>query len=129
MNLEPIAAMLADNDCGLMGKTLFINEAPANFNQGVLLLDGYHGTAVDQYMPNYYPAEFRVIVRSVDFRAGEALAMKAFKQLSMAGGFVHAEMIVNRMWPLNLPRSYRRSVGAYWEFEMDVEVTFVDTRT
>lgn len=126
MNLESIVTQLTANDCGYAGKSIFINEMPGSCESGILLLDGYSGTATDPYLDGYYVTEFRLITRSTDYAAGTALAKKASKALKTAAGWTATDMIVNRCWPMNLPRPYRRSVGAYWEFEVDVSIVFVD---
>lgn len=126
MNLEAIASFLATNGCGLVGKTLFVTEIPSGCDTGILLMDAYRGTPVNSELPGYFVTEFRLIVRSVDYAAGKVLAKKAVVALTPVTGFVAETMQVQQCLALNLPRPYRRSVGGYWEFEVDLEIVFVD---
>lgn len=125
MNLESITSHLAAQQCGIAGKTIFVNEMPSACDVGILLMDAYSGTAIDPYLPDYYLAEFRLIIRHTDFKEGVKLIRKAARVLKAMQGTV-GTMLVNQCRPLNLPRSYRRSAGGYWEFEVDIDIVFVD---
>lgn len=128
MNLESIADYLAALAIGETGKTLFVNEMPSSCTNGILLMDSYQGARTDLYLPDYYHSEFRLVIRSVDFLTGKALARTASKKLNLMKGQV-GDLLVYRASALNLPRPYRRSAGGYWEFEVDMEIVFIDTET
>lgn len=127
MNLEQLAKRLQDNKCGLLRKTIFVAEMPPSCDEGVLLLDNYYGTQINQYLPDYFDTVFRVVVRSTDYNAGLALAKRVTQTLRTESGYVAGTMTVNQCLPQTLPRSYRRSVGGYWEFEVDMDVVFVES--
>ena len=126
MNLLPIADYLAANESGVVGKSIFVIEMPSSCDQGILIMDAYSGTPVNSELPDYYDTEFRVVVRSVDFVAGTNLANQIATLFKTESGFESGNLLVRRAYPLNLPRPYRRSVGGYWEFEIDVQITFVE---
>lgn len=126
MNLIPIANYLAENECGIVGASIFVTEMPSSCNIGILLMDAYHGTEVDPDLPDYYATEFRLVVRDTDFANGSALAKNASALFKSHAGFSAEELLVRMSYPMNLPRSYRRSVGGYWEFEVDIAITFVE---
>ena len=127
MNLEAIADRLAALGV-LARKSVFVTEMPASCSVGVLLMSSYGGTPINHELPGYYKTEFRVVVRHTDYVSGRTLASKASKALSSHAGFTAGDMLVRQCLPANLPRPYRRSAGGYWEFEVDVEITFVTPR-
>jgi hypothetical protein len=124
MNLEAIADRLALNT-RLERKSIFVTEMPAACDIGILLMGSYGGTPINHELPGYYETEFRVVVRHTDYVAGRTLATKASQALTSHIGFTAGDMLVRQCLPANLPRPYRRSAGGYWEFEVDVQVTFV----
>ena len=126
MNLEAIAQYLEENECGLVSKTIFVTELPTGCTTGVLLMGPYSGTPINSELPGYYSTEFRIVVRSPVYSTGLDLANKVRKVLTSKVEFDVSGMLVKQCMPSNLPRPYRRSVGAYWEFEVDVDITFVD---
>lgn len=126
MNLEALVTRLATATLGTPGQSIFVNEMPSGCSAGILLLDAYAGTPVNAELEGYYRTEFRLIVRAVDYVAGQTLAKQASVVLKTRTGYVAATMAVSQCLALNLPRSYRRSVGGYWEFEVDFEIAFTD---
>ena len=126
MNLEAIATHLAANDCGIVSTTIFVTEMPAEATEGILLMGPYDGTQIDRDLPDFYKTEFRVVVRSVAYATGRALAKKASLVLSSDAGFSVFGMTVKQSLPQNLPRPYRKSVGGYWEFEVDVSIVYYE---
>ena len=129
MNIEAVAAYLAANACGTVGSTIFATEMPASCEEGILLMGPYHGTPISRNLPRYHNTDFRVVVRSVGYDSGMALATKALKALDTPLEVTMGTMIVKQITPQNLPRPYRRSAGAYWEFEVDVDIAYVETAT
>lgn len=128
MNLTGFAQLLQDKGCGDLGRTIFVIEMPSSCMEGILLMGSYSGAPINQYLPDYYDAEFRVVVRSVDYERGYALARKASIALkTMGDGYMLGDtMMIKQCYPMNLPRPYRRSVGGYWEFEIDMASVYYD---
>lgn len=125
MNLEALADQLAT--CGILPrKAVFVTEMPAACDIGILLLGSYGGTPINNELPGYHDGEFRLIVRHTDYVRGSALAVKACRALQSRVGFTAGTMLVRQCLAFNLPRPYRRSAGGYWEFEVDMQATFVD---
>lgn len=125
MNLSPLGNYLHAERLGQMGKSLFEVEMPATCTRGILLMDAYHGTPRDPYLPGYHITEFRVIVRAVDQADGRALAEAVNQALDFKQERVLDDILVKQMYPMMEPKVYRRSAAGYWEFETDVSITFV----
>lgn len=126
MNMDPLAKRLQDFKCGLEGRTIFVNEMPAGCNTGLLLISNFYGTPVNQELPDRYETEFRLVARSPEYKAGGALAKKATDALRTQMGYIAETMSVSVCYPETLPRAYRRSVGGYWEFEVDMRIVFTE---
>lgn len=124
MNLEAIGLHLAASGCGVMKKTIFGTAMPAECLEGILLIGNYYGTPLNHYLPGYLVTEFRLIARSADYNRGEALALKASAALTIQAGMQLSGIMVTQCLPLNLPRPYRRSVGAFHEFEVDIAIHY-----
>lgn len=128
MNLQPIADALKASNLGVEGKTIFINEMPLECKQGILLLESGFGAPIDPYLPDYIRGGFRVATRSVDFLTGQSLAKQVqalctmSRETLMPGG----TMLIKVMNPLHEPYPRQRSVGGYWEFSMEVSITYVN---
>lgn len=125
MDLKPITDYLESKALGRQGTDIFINEMPNTCDNGILLLDEYHGTKVDQYLPDYYRAEFRVIVRHTDQLLGIKKARDCSKSLKLMSG-INGSLLVRQVIALNLPRTYRKSPGGYFEFEVEMNIIFVE---
>jgi hypothetical protein len=125
MNLKALADYLQAQGKGEQGISLFVNEMPADCRQGVLLLAP--GAPINQYLPGYIVAGFRMVVRHTDIAAGEQLAREVSAALKMERETQLPGMLVKLMLPLNEPTNYRRSVGAYWESEVEFDITYVNT--
>lgn len=125
MKLEAISALLDSLGFGVEGKDIFINEMPADCKTGILLLDTYSGSEIDHYKPGYYDTGFRVAVRAVQFTTGADLALRLVKAMTIHSDTPSESITIRQMLPVNLPRPYRRSVGGFWEFEIDVDLVFL----
>jgi len=129
MNLNAIAQHLTAMQPKLKaGRNLFIGEMPAVCKDGVLLMPPYHGAPIDHELRGLITTEFAYVVRAVDYDAGNALARDLITRLTVYGDtqIAGGTVLVKQMLPLNEPRPYRRSVGGYWEFEVDVSIRYVD---
>jgi hypothetical protein len=126
MNFPPIVSLLQSAGVGVPGTSLFTNEMPSECRNGILLLDSYGGTPIDHYLPGYKRCEFRVTTRAIEQVAGMTFAKKVSDVLTVHQPKTLPGMILKLSLPQNEPRPYRRSVGGYWEFEVEVDVTYVD---
>lgn len=126
MNIELLGQRLAANGCGKVGESIFSNEMPTTCNHGILLLASY-GTPVNNEAPGYYDTEFRLVSRSGTYQDSKALIEKAAAVLRTIRGYTQGTMVVQRCLQLNLPRAYRRSAGAYVEFEVELDINFCDS--
>jgi hypothetical protein len=125
MELKAVADYLEAQGQGVMEKTIFIGEMPAACVTGVLLLDRYSGTSIDPYLPKYRNTGFRVALRNADYERGMAHAKAINGALYIQADTQMPGILVKRMVPQNDPRPYRRSLGGYWEFEVDFECSYV----
>jgi hypothetical protein len=128
MSMEAIGKYLETRRIGRLGVDIFVNEMPESCTQGVLLRDRYSGTPIDPYLPKYRQTGYRMAVRSPDYAAGKELAWKASEALTIHGETPMGEVLVKLLRPMNEPRSYRRSIGGLWEFEVDLEAVLISAR-
>ena len=125
MELKSVADYLEQEGQGVMGKTIFVGEMPAACTAGILLLDRYYGTQINPYLPKYRMTGFRIAVRNPDYEAGKFAARSLNNTLTLTADTQMPDILVKLMIPQNAPRPYRRSVGGYWEFEVDFDCTYV----
>lgn len=128
MSMEAIAKYLETKRLGRLGTDIFVNEMPESCTQGLLLRDRYSGTPIDHYLPRYRETGYRLAARSTDYAAGKALAWKALDALTLHAETQMGDTLVKQLLPQNEPRSYRRSIGGLWEFEIDLEVVLISAR-
>lgn len=129
MNLDALATRLQAQNCGVIAESIFIGELPEDGRNGILLMGPYQGTPVNQELRGYYVSTFRIVTRSANYEEGEALAKKASAAFDSLVEYALPGMLVRQCLPSNLPRPYRKSVGGYWEFEIDMDIVFIDTTT
>lgn len=129
MNLDALATHLQAKNCGIVAESIFIGELPEDGRNGILLMGPYGGTPINKELRGYYVSNFRIVARSAQYDEGEALAKKASAAFDSLVDYTLPGMLVRQCLPVNLPRPYRKSVGGYWEFEVDMEIVFVDTTT
>lgn len=125
MELKAVADYLEAQGQGVMAETIFIGEMPADCTAGVLLMDRYSGTSIDPYLPKYRHTGFRVAIRNADYELGKLHAKAINRALYIRFDTQLPGILVKQMIPQNDPRPYRRSVGGYWEFEVDFECSYV----
>lgn len=126
MNLESLAQLLEDKSLGSIGKTLFVHEMPLDCKNGIVLIGPPAGVPIDHELPGYRVTEFRLVVRSTEMKRGEQLANDASAVLTVRGDTQIGDLLVKQALPLNDPRPYRRSAGAYWEFEVEIAINYVN---
>lgn len=130
MNLKAIAHYLESKRLGRQAETLFVTEMPSECLAGTLLLDTYSGSKIDHDLPGWRETGFRFVVRNKDYAAGEALAEKISEALTLRtptviGTAKTRQIEVRVSLPVNDPKPYRKSEAGVWEFEVDVEITYL----
>jgi hypothetical protein len=127
MKFKPFLTWLEQQGAGTDATDLFGNEIPSDCKNGVALLDTYRGVPIDHYLPGYKHGGFRAVVRSTDYLAGQDRAYALVALLTVQQETQLDGLLIKLMLPIAEPRSYRRSVGGFWEFEFEVDVCFIDT--
>lgn len=125
MRLEDLAGYIQQRGLGTAGKDLFVHEMPDTCKAGVMLMQP-GGSMVNQYMPEWFDTEFRLVVRHTDYTQGITRARQLFRALTLRQEVVLPGMTIRQCLPLNQPAGYRRSVGGFWEFEVEFSVVFID---
>jgi hypothetical protein len=125
MKLKAVAEYLQAQGLGVIGTNLFSGEMPEICKQGILLMDTYSGSRIDHELPGWRDTGFRVVVRHTDHDAGEQLAEQVSDVLTIQRDVQMGPIFVKRMLPYNDPKPYRRSAAGVWEFETDVETTYI----
>ncbi len=127
MNLKAIATYLQSKRLGTLTQDIFVTEMPTACEKGILLMSPYHGTPIDPYLPGLRETGFRLVSRSRDYDIAEALANKSLAVLTIQAELALKGILVKLCRPVIEPKPYRRSAGAYWEFEIEFEITYVLT--
>ena len=125
MKLNEVAMYLQAQGLGTVGQNIFVLEMPASCNAGILLMDTYSGSRIDHELPGWRDTGFRLVIRHPDYQAGETLAEQASAALTLQRDVQMGPILVRRMLPYNDPKPYRRSEAGVWEFETDVETTYI----
>lgn len=123
MNLLPIAEYIEINELGVMAKTIFINQIPVERPNGILLRNTLQGTTIDYELPGYYKTHFQLIVRSNDYKTGQALIDNVLKLLTVSEKTI-GEMTFKYMRPKSLPAVFPISKGSLVELSTNVDVVF-----
>jgi hypothetical protein len=124
MILETVAQILADNDCGQLRKSIFVEFMPTK-HKGILLIGSTAGGQIDEELPGYYRGSFQLIVREKDHVKGKELALKAIKALSIQNQQV-GEVKLNYVRARHLPVFYKRSEGGSLEWSVNFDTNYVD---
>lgn len=130
MNLEAVAHYLESKKLGRQGETLFVTEMPMEAATGILLMDTYSGSKIDHELPGWRETGFRLVVRHGTYSEGKKLAERASDALTtqktLVMGTAKTGQIEMRLClPVNDPKPYRTSEAGTWEFEVDVECTYL----
>jgi hypothetical protein len=129
MNLKGIGQYLESVHAGRVGEDIFVTEMPLECKEGVLLLNRYAGSVIDHELPGWRDTGFRIVIRSVDYERGEALAVSVSTALTVKQdtpmGALSSLMLMKLMLPMNDPLPYRRSDAGVWEFEVDIECIYI----
>lgn len=127
MKLIAAAQHLENQHFGVQGVDIFINDMPLDCQLGVVLRDRLSGTKIDHYMPGYRVADFQAAVRSREMVAGRDYANALVERLTITRDVELPGVLIKQMLPQNDPRPYRRSAGAFFEWEVDVDIVYVLT--
>jgi hypothetical protein len=125
MKLKAVAEYLQAQALGTIGTDIFAGEMPEMCKRGILLMDTYSGSRIDHELPGWRETGFRVVVRHDIHDAGEQLAEQVSAALTIQRDVVMGPLFVKQMLPYNDPKPYRRSEAGVWEFETDVETTYI----
>jgi hypothetical protein len=128
MSLETVAKHLENMRVGRVGVSIFVNEMPESCSLGVLVRDRYSGTPIDHYLPNYRQTGYRLAIRSTTYKEGFDFAWRVVEALTLHAETQVGDTLVKQFLPQNEPRPYRRSAGAFWEFEVDLDAVFISPR-
>jgi hypothetical protein len=125
MNLEEVALLLENKGQGIRGESIFLNEMPDTCKRGIQLMTRI-GARIDHELIGYFDTEFMVIVRSTEYKDGYDLAVAVSKALTIYQPIMTDTMEIKQILPVATPRSYRRQVSGFWEFEFDVNMFSAD---
>lgn len=126
MKLMTIAMHLQDSNRGTFGSDIFVTEMPLDCKEGLLLMDTYSGSRIDHELPGWRDTGFRLVTRSADYLTGEDLARSTGEFLKTQQEVTIRDILVKKCLPVTDPHPYRRSEAGYWEFEVDVEITYLE---
>lgn len=124
MNLLAVANYLAGQGLGVVGRSIFVTEMPSTCKAGIMLMASYP-TPIDHELPGWRDTGFRFVVRHEQYEAGYRLAEQVISKLTIQRDVQMGAILVRRMLPYNDPQPYRRSEAGIWEFETDVETTYI----
>lgn len=130
MNLEAVAHFLEAKRMGRQGESIFVTSMPIEAQEGILLLDTYAGSKIDHELPGWRETGFRMVVRHPSYSDGKKLAERVSDVLTLQKttpmGTARTGQIEMRLClPVNDPKPYRPSEAGAWEFEVDVECTYL----
>ncbi|MBO6507507.1 MAG: hypothetical protein JJ979_03310 [Roseibium sp.] len=126
--LKNFVNMLAEAGLGIVGKTLFAAEMPAECDRGVLVRYPLDGVAIDPELPGYHRFDLEVIVRAKTVEDGDMLANQVMSVfhfderkdvVDLGSGTV--KFTINYMKPRTLPRIFPRMEGngREWSFSVN----------
>jgi len=124
MELEPIAALLEQNGCGVQAQSIFINEMRVG-DSGILLKASYKGTVINPEMPGYYKGEFALVARGAGYAQTRALITQAMAVLNIKGDTQVGPMLVKYLRPRTLPVSYPIPASGLVEFVANIDCAYV----
>lgn len=125
MNLMPVVNHLAANGYGTPGKTLFLEQFPAQCNNGLLVRSRILGAQVHYDLPGYFKFRFQLISRSLGQVAAKNLIEGATKKLFMENTDLE-DWKVNYIRPVFVPSSYPISLGEVIEYNCDFDACIVN---
>ncbi|MDY7537613.1 minor capsid protein [Undibacterium sp. 5I1] len=124
MNLRPLANILAANNLGVLGTSMFFNMLPAEAEEAILLRNPLSGTKIDYELKGYFKTEFQLIVRSHSYANGEVLIKKVIDALTLENTQVEDHNF-NYSRPRTEAVAFPLSRGNLLEFNVMFDVCFV----
>ena len=124
MELEPIAAWLEQNGCGVQAQSIFINTMRTG-DAGILLKPSYKGTPINPELPGYYKGEFALVARGAGYAQTKALITQAMAVLNLKGDTQLGPMLVKYLRPRTLPVSYPVPASGMTEFVANIDCAYV----
>lgn len=127
MNLLPIVARLEESGVAVAGQTLFISFMPPSSSGGILLMDPFGGTKVNQELPGYYKASFVMVARSAEMDTTKQLMADAIVALTIKVDTNIDGTLFKYMRARNLPFAYAPSPGQQVEMSVNMDCCFIDS--
>ena len=106
------------------GRSLFVNQMPAEAEFAVLLKESYAGVEIDPYMPGLRRGKFQVVVRGKDFSETKNLIEEISRVLKLQET-AFTEIDVKVCIPLHEPIPFAVSDGALHEFSVNFFAVYV----
>lgn len=123
MNLLQLADVLEQADIGVKGETIFVNNMPSSSRTAVMLRGKFTGTKIDHELPGFYKTDIMLVVRAVDYAAGETLIERAVVALTLSEKDL-SEYYIRYCRPESLPAVYPLSDGDNMEFAVRMNLAF-----
>lgn len=127
MNLTEIYNYAVEQGLGVEGKSIFIQNLPAQSDSPALMLkNSLEGTKIDYELPNYRKGRFQAIVRcnANRYEDGEALADLVGKTLTLEQTQL-GNLFYHYVRPVSEPIGYQLSDGANYEFSVNFAAVYV----
>lgn len=131
MRLDLLVDDLVVAELGVAGETIFIEDMPAGATEAIMLRKPLVGIREDHELPGYHRGTFQVIVRSMTHEVGESLANNVVAALKTVRPVIYQDvnevfqMQINQMLPATLPIRFPRSTGAFIEWSINFDCSFV----
>jgi hypothetical protein len=126
MNLLPLVNRIEAARLAVKEKSLFLQMFPVGVQEAVLLRTPLQGTRINHELPGFYHADFTVIVRCVDYDAGEVL-MKRIMDLLTFGEKTIARQTFRYCRPQHLPVAFPLSDGNLIEYSVGFEACYSES--
>jgi hypothetical protein len=126
MYLEDLATRLRTANISGVGQNVFINGAPSDISQALMILPPLDGLAIDGYLPDYYRGLIQVVARHPSEPQAYALARAASEIMEMRREELPT-IFVNQSRATNLPVVYPRSEGDLFEASVTFDFRFKET--
>ena len=107
----------------VVGRSLFINQAPADQPLAGLFRDGAGGIVIDGYIPTERSGIFAFVLRGKDEAQIKELMQEAMALLTI-NGKLHNQHLIKVCRPLTEPISYRISVGNLREISVNFSINY-----
>jgi hypothetical protein len=109
------------------GNTMFLHTMPPEVNKAVMLRVPLGGTSIDHELRGYFKTSYQLIVRHTQVQPGFDLANSLLKKLFFSEKQLN-NIYVKFSRPKHQPVMYRRSESGNFEFSVNFEICFTDTK-